>query len=145
MRIFWVTPYFVWQASSLNMAFVFQKVADFEEREDGSYECSGIDNCQTTMPPKPCASPVQDGRTGHKRKFEGRTERGNWRDSDPYRRKRKAHSRETSDHRQGQEAKNRRLENDEPKSTDRRDASNRDVPRSPESVPAAENGEVSYF
>lgn len=43
----------LWQASSLNMAFVFQKVGDFKKNSDGDYECEGFEDYTTFMPSAP--------------------------------------------------------------------------------------------
>lgn len=66
------------------MAFVFQKVAEFEEKEDGSYESLGFEDCQTSMPPKPSTSVPSRGdwKRGQKRQFEAGNEGRKRKDSD---------------------------------------------------------------
>lgn len=102
-RYFGVTHYFVWQASSLNMAFVFQKVVDFEEREDRSFECLGFEDCQPTMPPKP-STPISSrgnrrGRheCGQQHRIEREVKGGKWECGYSHRGKRKVQSLETAD------------------------------------------------
>ncbi|GMH32739.1 hypothetical protein BSKO_00573 [Bryopsis sp. KO-2023] len=60
-------------ASSLNMAFVFQKVAEFEKTEEGEYVCKEYASQEACAPPPPPANP--QARNNRNRGFRGQKRR----------------------------------------------------------------------